>query len=79
VIERAKGVLAKLEKYELAVFADESAKGLAMAAGKKAASQTSLFDLANDAAINELRNASVDSMSAEDGLNLLKELRSKIV
>jgi DNA mismatch repair protein MutS len=79
VIERAKGVLAKLEKYELAVFADESAKGLAMAAGKKAASQTSLFDLANDATINELRNASVDSMSAEDGLNLLKELRSKIL
>lgn len=79
VIERSKDVLAKLEKYELAVFADEGAKGLAMAAGKKAASQISLFDMANDAAINELRNASVDSMSPEECLSLLKELRSKIV
>ncbi|HLA94092.1 MAG TPA: DNA mismatch repair protein MutS, partial [Pyrinomonadaceae bacterium] len=79
VIERAKDVLTRLEKYELAVFADESAKGLAMAAGRKAASQTSLFDLANETAINELRNASVDTMTPEDGLNLLRDLRSKLI
>ncbi len=79
VIERAKDVLTKLEKYELAVFSDENAKGLAMAAGKKAASQFSLFAISNESAIDELRNASVDSMSPEDGLSLLKELRSKIV
>lgn len=79
VIERAKDVLSKLEKYELAVFADENAKGLAMAAGKKAASQVSLFAITNEAAIDGLRNASPDTMTPEESLNLLKELKSKIV
>src|SRR5207247_4349609 len=41
VIERAKSVLAKLEKYELAVFADEKKNGLEKVAGMKAAAQVS--------------------------------------
>ena len=79
VIERARGVLAKLEKYELAVFADEDQKGLAMAAGKRAASQVSLFAISNEAAIDELRSAPIESLSPEQSRDFLLSLKSKIV
>jgi len=79
VIERAKDVLQKLEQYELAVFADESRKGLAMAAGKNLASQFSLFAISNEAAIDELRTVEIESLSPEDSRNLLLSLKSKIV
>ena len=79
VIERAKDVLEKLERYELAVFSDEGRKGLAMAAGKNAASQFSLFAIANEAAIDELRTVEVDALSPEESQNLLRSLKSRIV
>ncbi|HQU90897.1 MAG TPA: DNA mismatch repair protein MutS [Pyrinomonadaceae bacterium] len=79
VIERSKEVLAKLEQYELAVFADEGRKGLAMAAGKDVASQFSLFAISNESAIDELRSIEIESLSAEDSKNLLLSLKSKIV
>jgi DNA mismatch repair protein MutS len=79
VIERAKDVLQKLEQYELAVFADESRKGLAMAAGKNMASQFSLFAISNEAAIDELRTTEIEKLSPEDSKNLLLSLKSKIV
>jgi DNA mismatch repair protein MutS len=44
VIERAKDVLQKLERYELAIFTDESKSGLAKAAGRAVASQLPLFE-----------------------------------
>jgi len=79
VIERAKEVLDKLEQYELAVFADEGRKGLAMAAGRDFASQFSLFAISNEAAIDELRSTEVASLTPEDSKNLLLSLKSKIV
>ncbi|MDI1240608.1 MAG: DNA mismatch repair protein MutS [bacterium] len=79
VVERAKEVLEKLEKYELAVFADEGRKGLAMAAGKNMASQFSLFAISNESAIDELRSVEIESLSPEDSKNLLRSLKSKIV
>ena len=79
VIERAKDVLAKLEKYELAVFADEKATGLGAAAAKQNASQFSLFDLNNELAVNELRNADIESMSPDETKSLLNEIKRKIV
>ena len=79
VIERAKDVLEKLERYELAVFSDEGRKGLAMAAGKHAASQFSLFAMANEAAIDELRTTEVDALSPEESQDLLRSLKSRIV
>jgi DNA mismatch repair protein MutS len=79
VIERAKDVLAKLEKYELAVFADEKATGLGAAAAKQNASQFSLFDLNNELAVNEIRNADIDAMSPEETKSLLNEIKRKIV
>jgi len=79
VIERAKDVLSKLEKYELAVFAEEQKHGLAKAAGRGAAAQYSLFAVTNESAINELRHVDIDTLSAADSYQLLARLKEKIV
>jgi DNA mismatch repair protein MutS len=79
VIERAKDVLARLERYELAVFADERKKGLSAAAVVKAASQASLFAINNESAVDEIRNADLSSLSPEEGLALLRQVKEKIV
>jgi DNA mismatch repair protein MutS len=79
VIERAKDVLEKLEKYELAVFADEKRSGIAKAAGKAMASQFSLFAISNEDVIDELRDARVDEMTPDESKRLLAEIQKKIV
>jgi len=79
VIERAKDVLAKLEKYELAVFADEQKQGLAKAAGRGIAAQYSLFAVTNESAIEELRHLEVDALSPAESQQLLARLKDKIV
>ncbi|MEO6050077.1 MAG: DNA mismatch repair protein MutS, partial [Pyrinomonadaceae bacterium] len=79
VIERAKGVLEKLEKYELAVFADEKKEGLAKAAGGRLAAQYSLFAVTNESAIDELRDVEIDDLSAEESKQLLAKIKGKIV
>jgi DNA mismatch repair protein MutS len=79
VIERAKDVLEKLEKYELAVFADEKRSGLNAAAGKAAASQFSLFAISNENAIDRLRAADVTQLSPDESKRLLAEIQEKIV
>ncbi|CAN5524212.1 DNA mismatch repair protein MutS [soil metagenome] len=79
VIERAKGVLEKLEKYELAVFADEKKEGLAKAAGGRVAAQYSLFAVTNESAIDELRDVDIDGLSADEAKKLLAKIKGKIV
>ncbi len=79
VIERAKNVLEKLEKYELAVFADEKKEGLARAAGGRVAAQYSLFAVTNENAIDELRNIDVSSLSADESKELLTRIRNKMI
>lgn len=79
VIERAKGVLEKLEKYELAVFEDEKRTGLAKAAGGRVASQYSLFAVTNETAIDELRALDVDGLSPQESKELLSKLKDRIV
>ena len=79
VIERAKDVLSKLEQYELAVFADEKKSGLAKAAGGHAATQFSLFAVANESAINELREVNVGELSADEAKQLLARVKDKII
>ncbi len=79
VIERAKAVLEKLEKYELAVFADEKKEGLAKAAGSRLASQVSLFALTNESAIDELRDLQIDELSADESKQLLARIKGKII
>jgi len=48
VLATARDVLARLERYELEVFADEETSALIKAARRKAAAQATLFDLAAD-------------------------------
>lgn len=79
VIERAKDVLQKLEKYELAVFADEKHTGVAAAANRSIASQFSLFAMANETAINELRDIDISSLTSEQSKALLETLKKKII
>jgi DNA mismatch repair protein MutS len=79
VIERAKDVLERLERYELAVFADEKKSGLSAAAAAKAASQVSLFAIANENAIDELRATDIDNLTPEESKALLGELKGKIL
>jgi len=79
VIERAKSVLERLEKYELAVFADEKKLGLAKAAGGRLAAQYSLFAVTNENAIDELRNIAIGELTADESKTLLERIKSKIV
>ncbi len=79
VVERAKAVLAKLEKYELAVFGDEQKTGVAAAAARKSASQFSLFAVSNESVVNELREIEPETLSPEAAKQLLLDIRSRIV
>jgi DNA mismatch repair protein MutS len=79
VIDRAKSVLEKLEKYELAVFADEKKDGLAKAAAGRVASQYSLFAVSNENAIDELRTIDPAELSPDESKQLLTRIKSKIV
>jgi DNA mismatch repair ATPase MutS len=121
VVANARDVLARLERYELEVFAEEdqiaaqrqrlSAENLqaASAAGasagsstsphddptdtthtvdalssvanragrRKLAAQNSLFDLANQKVVEELKNTDLDKLSAEEAKELLRDLRKR--
>lgn len=79
VIERAKDVLQKLERYELAVFADERRTGIAKAAGGHAVSQFSLFAVANESAINSLRDSDVENLTDAEARELLLSVKSRLV
>ena len=79
MIERAKDVLAKLEKYELAVFADETRSGLAKAAGGRAAAQVSLFAVTNETVIDELRGLSIDGLSPDEAKAILSKIKGRII
>jgi DNA mismatch repair protein MutS len=78
VIERAKNVLSRLERYELAVFSDEKKSGIAAAASAKAAAQVSLFAMADESAMDEIRSADVDSLSADALKDLLRSVKSRL-
>ncbi len=49
------------------------------AARRRMAAQSSLFDLANQKIVDELREANVETLPAEDAKELLKKLRDRIV
>jgi DNA mismatch repair protein MutS len=84
-IHRAKEVLAKLEKYELAVFAEEKKEtaGLEKAVGRAAAhqraSQISLFALSNENIIDELRELETEKLSPEEARQILVNIQNKII
>jgi DNA mismatch repair protein MutS len=79
VIERAKDVLARLEKYELAVFSEGKEDEMAAAAGRSVAAQATLFSIGNDILVEEIRKADIDNLSPEDCKNLLLDLKKRII
>jgi DNA mismatch repair protein MutS len=79
VIERAKYVLGRLEAYELAVIADAKPTGMAAAAAGSAATQLSLFSIANDAALKELRELDIDRLSSDEVKRTVAAIREKLV
>jgi DNA mismatch repair protein MutS len=85
VIVRAKDVLAKLEKYELAVFsgATENSEALETAVGRasrsKTASQFSLFAITNENVVDELRSTEPENLTPEEAKKILTELKNKII
>ena len=96
VLANAREVLAKLERYELDVFADDEELATAKpavedgnsaalhaatsrAGRRKAAAQASLFDLANQKVVDELRDVNPETLSSEEAKQLLKKLRERIL
>ncbi|MBX7172942.1 MAG: DNA mismatch repair protein MutS [Pyrinomonadaceae bacterium] len=77
-IIRAKEVLEKLEKYELAVFATEK-KGLDKVARKQIASQFSLFAISNENVIDELREVEISNLSDVEVRKLFEEMQKRII
>ncbi|HLR07085.1 MAG TPA: hypothetical protein VK117_14820, partial [Pyrinomonadaceae bacterium] len=58
---------------------DALSRVAAKAGRRRLAAQTSLFDLANQRVVDELRTADPDGLSPEEAKQLLTELRSKLV
>lgn len=79
VIVRAKGVLAKLEEYELAVVSDVAKTGVEKAAASSVASQATLFSLANETALDAIRSADLKKLTDSEAKELLASVRSQIV
>lgn len=77
-IARAKEVLEKLEKYELAVFATEK-KGLDKVARKQIASQFSLFAISNENVVDELRDLEISTLSDASAKKVLEEMQKRII
>jgi len=94
VLANAREVLARLERYELDVFAEEDVeeplsvkavaantaldKAASRAGRRKAAAQASLFDLANQRIVEEIRAAS-SSLSPEEAKDLLLKLKDQLM
>jgi DNA mismatch repair protein MutS len=111
VLDIARQVLARLERYEFDVFAEEDqlvsepvVEPLAAAHGaganesatvtaattaldvatrragrRKAAAQASLFDLANQKAIEEILSVDADKLSPDEAKELLRKLRARLM
>ena len=119
VLANAREVLARLERYELDVFAEEDAiaaqaavrtaeahaaaqgagatatgglepaahgpvgdalEAAARRAGRrKAVAQASLFDLANQKVVEEIRNVDPEKLSSEEAKDLLRKLRERLM
>jgi DNA mismatch repair protein MutS len=78
VIARAREVLKRLEKYELAVFAEES-KAIKKASANQIAKQATLFSLINETAIEELKTLDLDSLSDAELRSRIQQIRGKLI
>jgi len=77
VTERAREILLNLEANELDVTGKP--KFARHLPSRKNGAQPTLFEAANDAVVDELRNLGVDSLNGEEALTILKKLREKLM
>ncbi len=77
VITRAREVLKRLEKYELAVFSEE--KAFQKAAANKIVRQATLFSIANEKLLEEIKNLNLESLSDVELRQTIKNIQQKIV
>ena len=75
-VERAAAVGGK---DRLSIEDQALSKAAARATRRRLAAQTSLFDLANQKVVDELRTADLENMSSEDAKALIAELQKKLV
>ena len=84
-IARAREVLEKLERYELAVFAEETKhsdaleQAVSLASKSKMATQTTLFAVANENVVDELRELDFEKLSDADAKKILGEMQKRLV
>ncbi|MGI8467820.1 MAG: DNA mismatch repair protein MutS [Pyrinomonadaceae bacterium] len=84
-IARAREVLEKLERFEIAVFSDEAKhsdaleRAVSRASKNRRASQTTLFAVANENIIDELRELEIEKLSEPEAKRILGEMRKRIV
>jgi DNA mismatch repair protein MutS len=93
VLATAREVLARLERYELEVFSDPQIeepialsaaansaleKAVGRAGRRRAAAQASLFDLANQKVIDEIRGTS-DSLTGDEAKELVRKLKDQLI
>jgi DNA mismatch repair protein MutS len=96
VLATAREVLARLERYELDIFAEGESqletplaasavaassaveKAVSRAARRRIAAQASLFDLANEKVIDELRSAP-ESITGEEARDLIRKLKDQLI
>lgn len=89
-IARARVVLEKLERFELAVFADETKNpaentsdaleaAVSRASKSKMAAQTTLFAIANENVINELRELNIKILDDSEAKRILAEMQKRII
>lgn len=104
VLERAREVLTRLERYELDVFEEESdmhssfssasesaasdltanGNGALEQAARRArrqafAAQATLFDATNQALLDEVRELNVETLTAEDALEILSDMKKRMI
>jgi DNA mismatch repair protein MutS len=77
VTDRAREILLNLEANELDVMGKPKlARHLP---SRKNAPQPTLFQAANEAVIDELRNLETDALSPDEALDILRKLRNRLM
>ncbi len=77
VTERAREILLNLEANELDVTGKP--KFARHLPSRKAAPQPTLFEAANDAVVDELRNLDAESLSPEQSVDILRRLKARLM
>ena len=77
VTERAREILSNLEANELDVTGKP--KFARHLPSRKAAPQPTLFEAANDAVVDELRNLDAEGLSSDQAMDILRRLKEKLV